>query len=214
MVNKNILATIVLLALIAGAVLLLVSQFQRGPKINLKPYQALGVITAEETAKLLGNQSSIVVIAEDFGNYNMAWVKAQMTSFKSTLEKNGITITKIEKVIEPQLSEGQGQAFTAEILLRLMQNHPQISGVVIFAALPGFSQQDFSRLRQQGKKVIVVSKITMGYRTLLESGTIHVAIVPRPETPVVSEKKPKTPRELFAEEYVVVTRANLSDLPQ
>lgn len=212
--KKSILATIALLALIAAAVVVLVNQTQRGPKTSLKPYQALGAVTAEETAKLVGNHGLIAVIAEDFGRYNMAWVKVQMSSFKSTLEKNGVALAKIEKVIHPELSEGQGQAFTAEVLLRLIQNHPPISGVVIFAALPPFSDQDLSRLQRYGKKIVVVSKTAIGYRTLLESGVIHVAIITRPEAPSDPEKKPKTPRDLFDKEYVVVTRANLAELPQ
>ena len=60
------------LALIAGAGLLLVVQCQSGPRFDLKPYHALGEITAEETARLLGKRGSVAVIAEDFGKYNMA----------------------------------------------------------------------------------------------------------------------------------------------
>ncbi len=211
--KNGILAIIALLALIAGVIGLLFTEYQGGPKINLRPYQALGAVTAEETAKLLGNRGSIAVIAEDFGQYNMAWVKVQMSAFQSTLKKNGIALTKIEKVIDPQLSEGQGQTFTAEVLLRLIQNNPQVSGVVIFASLPDFSGQDLAQLKQHGKRIVVVSKTSVGYRTLFESGAIHLAIVARAEAPVPSEKKRRTPRELFNDEYIVVTGANLSDLP-
>lgn len=211
--NKGTLAVVVLLALIAGAILFLVGEYQGGPKINLRPYQALGAVAAEETAKLLGNRGTVVVIAEDFGQYNMAWVKVQMSAFQSTLKKSGIRLAKSEKVIDPQLSGGQGQAFTAELLLQLIRNSPQISGVVIFAALPHLNEKDLIQLREHGKKIVVVSKSAVGYRTLLESGMIHVVIVARPEALVPSEKKPRTPRELIDEEYVVVTSANLSDLP-
>lgn len=213
METKGILTVSALLALIAGAGLLLVVQCQSGPRFDLKPYHALGEITAEETARLLGKRGSVAVIAEDFGKYNMAWVGVQMNAFSAALKRNGIALSRIEKVTDPQLNEGAGQPFTADVLWRLIQGQPEVAGVVIFAAWPGFSQQDLRRLQQHGKKIVVVSKSAHGYRALLESGVIQMAIVARPESPAESGARPKTAREFFDRDHVVVTAANLADLP-
>src|SRR5437870_6955052 len=59
----------------------------RSQKINLDPYEVLGAITAEETAKLLGNKGQVLVMAPDTGVNKNPSVEAELKAFQQTLKK-------------------------------------------------------------------------------------------------------------------------------
>ena len=75
------------LAVGAAAVALYFALAGRSQKINLDPYDVLGAITAEETAKLLGNKGQVLVMARGTGANKNPSVEAELKAFQQTLKK-------------------------------------------------------------------------------------------------------------------------------
>ena len=59
--------TVITLAVGAVAVSMYFALAGRSQKINLDPYDVLGTVTAEETAKLLGNRGRVLVMVRGTG---------------------------------------------------------------------------------------------------------------------------------------------------
>ena len=58
------LGVVAVLAIIGSLVYLYFTQVATGPKINLKPFEILGFVAAEEAAKILGGQGRVILINE------------------------------------------------------------------------------------------------------------------------------------------------------
>ena len=76
-------------ALGVAAVAVYFALFGRSPKIELGAYEALGAVTAEETAQLVGGRGQVLVIARDTGPDKIPSVESQMATFERTLRAHG-----------------------------------------------------------------------------------------------------------------------------
>src|ERR1035438_2940036 len=74
-------------AVCAAVVALYFAFVDRSPKLNLDPYDVLGAVTAEETAKLLGNKGLVLLIVRDTGPNKNPSVEAELKAFQETLKK-------------------------------------------------------------------------------------------------------------------------------
>ena len=212
--RKNTLVSIAALLALAAAVASLILS-QRGPKIELGPYQALGAVAAEETVKLLGNKGQIVVITKDSSEFKMPALEAQLRTFTDTLKsKGGVSIAAIEKVkMDPMTAMATGGGIPSDQFLEIMRRLPNIGAVVLFVSFPSLAERDFTALKKSNTKIVVVSGCMPGYKNLLQTQNIHVAIIPRFDDRSETLKKPKTLREWFDQEYLVVTPATAAFLP-
>src|ERR1039457_2174189 len=67
-------------------------------KIDLDPYKSLGTVTAEETAKLIGNKGQVLVMVRDMGANKNPSVEAELKAFQQALKgQKGVTVL-IEKI--------------------------------------------------------------------------------------------------------------------
>ena len=212
--SKNTLVS-VLAILAAAAALASLYLTERAPKIELHPYEALGEVAAEQTVKLPGNKGQIVVIIKDSSEIKYPAQTAQMKSFQDTLKKkSGLTIAAIEKVkMDPMTAMATGGGVPGDQFLDIMRRHPNIGAVVLFVGFPQLADHDFEALKKSNTKFVVVSGCLPGYKKLLQSQTIHLAIVPRFDDRSETARKPKTLREWFDQEYLVVTPATAAFLP-
>ena len=211
--KNTIVAIAALLALAAALESLYLGQ--RGPKIELGPYEALGAVAAEETAKLLGDKGSVVVIAKESGGSKTPALDAQLQAFADTLKiKAGISLAANEKVkLDPMTAMATGGGIPGDQFLEIMRRHPKVSAVVLFVSFPSLPERDLDALKKSNTRIVVVSGCMPGYKNLLQSQNIHVAIVPRFDNGSEAAKKPKSLREWFDQEYVVVTPATAAFLP-
>src|SRR6185436_18435684 len=86
--KKTLLGALPLFGLLAilGALSFLLFA-RREPKIELGPYQSLGMVTAEETLKLIGDKDQIVVATQDSREFEMPALEAQLKAFQTTARK-------------------------------------------------------------------------------------------------------------------------------
>src|SRR5947207_1248460 len=85
---------VVSLALGATVVSLYFGFARRSPKVNLDPYNVLGAVTAEETAKLLADKGLVLVMARDTGADKNPSVEAELNAFQQTLKKHPSRVPK------------------------------------------------------------------------------------------------------------------------
>jgi hypothetical protein len=213
--TKEKLVPVLAMLVIAGAVTWIYRSQSGAQKFDLNPYKALGAGTAEETAKLLGNKSSVVVISADTSEFPNAAVEGQLQSFQDTLQKHqGMSLAATVKFkMTPMERMATGGAVPGDQFLQALQSHPKAGAAVLFCGFPPLDLQDYAMLKQRGIKVVVASGYLADYRKLLESQVIHLAIVPRFETPPAGGKPPTTLRGWFERDFLVITPANAAALP-
>ncbi|MBI3657443.1 MAG: hypothetical protein HY232_13595 [Acidobacteria bacterium] len=215
--SKNTLVALVALSVIFGCLTwLYFTQFGRMPQTLLKPDQALGDVVAEETAKLLGKRGQVVVVRELADRKSLA-LDTQVDFFKKGLKKMpGITLGGVElvkmgrlpmspekRMIDPFAEPSMG--LLPSQLVNIVQSHPKADAFVIFGGFPPLTAEEFNGLKQGGSKWIVVSDYEPHYKGLMQAQIIGLAIVPRLGSSQKSGEEPKTSREWFDREYIVVT---------
>ena len=195
-------------ALGVAAVAVYFALFGRSPKIELGAYEALGAVTAEETAQLVGGRGQVLVIARDTGPDKIPSVESQMATFERTLRAHG-GLTQVTRRFQATAMTmmATGGGVPPDHLASALQAHPDAAALVLFCGLPPLPDAEMGALRKRGVKIVVVSSFRPDYADLLERQVIHLVITPRPEGPPPDAKPPRTLRERFDQEYAILTAA-------
>jgi hypothetical protein len=200
---------------VGAAVLSLYLAFaDRSPKINLDPYDVLGAVTAEETAKLLGNKGRMLLIVRDSGPDKNPSVEAELRAFQETLKKRPGLSAVTERIrVTPMMMMATGGGAPPDLFLKALETHANTAAVVLFFGFPNLADSEMETLKKSGVKIVVVSSFRPGYKQLLERQVIHLAVVPRPDGPPPSTPTPRTVRERFDQDYTIFTPADTARLP-
>ncbi|MEO6034443.1 MAG: hypothetical protein ABIQ35_04230 [Verrucomicrobiota bacterium] len=210
MAKKQIQLLIAVVVVIAAAGWAYRSNSGPSVKFDLTPYNALGNGTAAVTAKLIGNQGQVVVVALDTREFNDPVMEGQLKSFEQALQKTRVKIAGTTRFkLTPMERMGTGGAVPAALLAKAMQEHPGLSALVLFCPYP----MDFVPPKPGEPKFVVASGYLPVYRRLIEAQLISAAIVPRFDRAETTSPKAKTLKDSFEEEFVVVTPENLTSLP-
>jgi hypothetical protein len=202
------------LAVGAVAVSLYFALAGRTQKINLDPYEVLGAVTAEETAKLLGNKGQVLVMARDTGPDKNPSVEAELKAFQQTLKKHtGLSVVIAKIQVTPMLMMATGGGVPPDQFFKALEAHANVGAVVLFFGFPQLAGPDLEALEKSRVKIVVVSSLRPGYKRLLERQAIHLAIVPRSDAPPPGAQAPRTLRERFDQEYTLITPAEAARLP-
>lgn len=186
----------------------------RAPKIDLETYHVLGVVAAEETAKLLGNKGQVLVMARDAGSEVNPSVEAQLRAFRQTLKPHsGLSVVTDRIRATPMQMMATGGAVPADQLIRALATHKKVGALVLFCAFPPLPDSELSALKQRGTRTVVVSSFHPDYRRLLQQQAIHLVIVPRPERRPPGGQPARTARERFAEDFLILTPADVARSP-
>jgi hypothetical protein len=196
------------LAVGATAVSLYFAFAGRTPKIDSGPYEALGVVTAEETAKLLGKRGQVLVMVTDTGSFKNPSVEAELSAFQQALKREREISVITEKVLaRPMQMMATGGGVTAGQLLKAIEGHPTLAGLVLFLGFPQLSDSELATMKKSGVKTVVASSLRPGYERLIEEQVLQVVIVPRPEPPPDNAPPPRTLRERFDQQFSIITAA-------
>lgn len=214
MENKRLVVGL-LLVVIAGAIASLLFRGSDAPKVNLTPYSALGTVAAEETSKLLGHVGDLVMVIEDSGPQGDPVTAAQLSQFKSALKKSGkVRIKAVERMAtDPMTRFSTGGTMPPDQFAAVRAKHPDVAAVVLFVPFPVLPASECAALKAGRTKFVVVSAVVPGYRALVANGVISLAVVPKPSTGEVPPGSPKTLREWFDRDYLVVTPETAGQLP-
>jgi ABC-type sugar transport system substrate-binding protein len=213
--NKRTRDTLVALLAVGGAaVSLYFGLAGRSPKVDLNPYEVLGAVTAEETAKLLGNQGMVLVMVRGTGAEENPSVEAELKAFRQTLKQHaGLSLVTERVQASPMQMMATGGGVPPDRLFQALEAHADARAVVLFGGMPPLADSQSETLKERGIKTVVVSSFRPGYRRLLEQQVIHLAIVPRPEAPPPDAPRARTLRERFDQDYLIITPADTARLP-
>jgi hypothetical protein len=193
------------LAVGAAAVSLYLGFGGRGPKLDLSTYEVLGAVTAEETAKLVGGQGRVMVMARDTGAARNPSVEAELGAFQRALKKHAGLSLVIEKVpVTPMLMMATGGGAPPEQFLKALETYTNLGAIVLFFGFPQLAEPELEALIKSGVKTVVVSSLRPGYMQLLERQAIQLAIVPRADAPPPGAPAARTLRERFDREYTIL----------
>lgn len=212
-VKRPLIALVSILVIAASVISIYLTQRRPTPKINMKPFEAVGEVTAEETVKLLSGRGRVLVIAYDA---DVPAMKAPIDFFQNSLKSSpGITIAATETIkMDPMEAYGpEMMGLSADKFFELVSKHSGVDAIVSFVGAPYFQDKDWSRLKQGLPKLVAVSTFGLQVKQLLQQRVVQVAIVPRFTPPEQPDKEPTTRREWFDKFYMVVTPENAAQLP-
>jgi hypothetical protein len=178
-----------------------------GSHSNFKPEQALGVVAAQETEKVLGGGGRVLVIAGESAD---PLVTAQIAAFESVVRKDPtISSVAVERLLpmNPLLRTRNpgGPPYDTAEFARALEKHPHVDALVSFAGLPVDNSSQLATLKQQGCKVIAVfaSSAPPELPGAMASHSIDLAIVLR-DAPLANISSPRSLRDYFDKYYVVL----------
>jgi len=214
LVNKRTKDVLVGTLALATAAVSLYFAFGRSSKVNLGLYEVLGAMTAEETAKLLGGKGQVLVMVRDTGVNKNPSVEAELKAFQQTLTKHAGLAAIIERIsVTPMLMMSTGGGVPPDQLFKALESHSNLAGVVLFFGFPQLADAELDGLKKFNVKTVVVSSLCPGYRRALERQAIQLVIAPRPDAPPPDALAPRTLREQFDQEFLIITSAEAAGLP-
>ncbi|MCX8107498.1 MAG: hypothetical protein N3G20_01700 [Verrucomicrobiae bacterium] len=206
----------ILIGLICCAVVVCIYLSVRGgsKNIQLGVYQALGAVTAEETAKLIPKNAKVLVIVRDAGPGENPAIEAQLDAFRKTLKKHrGPTMTVATFDASPALMMYTGGAISETKILELLEQYKDVNALVLFCPLPPLSDPGVALLKNRKLTIVVVASFRPDYAALIKDGVIRMVVAPREiqfpsETP---EDQPRSLRALFDRQFVIIDESSLGN---
>lgn len=204
MEKKSLILAIVAVLAIAGAtVRLVLTQTDRTPRANVKPFEQLGIAAAEETAKLLNQQGSVVLVVESMDGLKNPNAEAQIKGFKARLGKNsGVKLKEVSE-FKRNMSDDP-RTWPPEQAARFVSMGAGADALVLFVGFPQiFAPADGAAFKASTAKILAVSSQSPLLESLVAEGSIRVAIVGRtPPKPAPSTTE--TPLQWFERVYTVL----------
>lgn len=201
-------------ALIVGATISIWRSLRGSPgTLDSRPYQYMGVVAAQETARLLGNQGQVVVWRLRINNKFNRPLDAAVQGFEHELHRSGkfdIAATE-EKSIQatgdlPLILNAPAPAEFVELVRR----YDRADALVLFGSVPALSEADIARLPTRRPRIVMASIFQMPQRNLLERDVAQVVIAPRDHPH--GDGQTQAAAEWFDCMYVVLTSANAATL--
>ncbi|NBV23479.1 MAG: hypothetical protein EBS05_16365 [Proteobacteria bacterium] len=202
--KKSLIIAIIAVLAIAGATIRLVSSGSDGSsKLNAKPFEYLGSVAGEETAKVLGNQGTVVVVVEVIEGMQNPANESQVKGFKAGLAKTkGVTLKEV-KELKRDMS-GDPRLWPEGRAAQVAGFGTGVGAVVLFGNFPQtLPPADLAALKGGSAKLVVVSSASPTVDALVAQGVIRTAIVTRvPPKPAIGDKD--TPAQWFERTYTVL----------
>jgi|SRR6185503_20662468 len=187
------------------------SQFAREP-INEGLHRTIGRVMAEETARLLNNTGRVVVIVME--RSKAPELRAQLAEFEKGLKEiSSIRIKEtynLDTEDQPKYSFGSG--LSPRRFTRIVNKSQHLDAVVSFVGAPNLGVDDAAEVKH-GTKFIALCRSYDKLRKFFETKLIQVAVVKRFQFPNPIQGKPRDARELFTQQFQIVTATNAGDLP-
>ena len=202
---------VAVLAILISLAVLYRTQFASRSGASTQWSAGLGVVAAEETAKLLRGRGRVVLILADTGTYQDPLVAGQRDAFTKTLAQSpGMSLVASEKMETTAPGTMGVGGLNAGQFRTIVQRHATADGFVSMVGFPNLPPEALEEMK--GRKFIIVGDGGPELKALLEGGVVQVALIPRPK-PATATQPPATPREWFNRAYEVVTPASASNLP-
>src|SRR5205085_1126395 len=142
---------------------------RRQAPIQMDPYRALGEISAQETARLLGHKGQVIIIARENNGSGDPVEASELKCFRKALAKDGVQVAACETFRTPATALFARGSVPRDRFLQVLDAHPSASAFVLFAGLPPLETADLQRLKQNGTQLVVIGGFRPGDQALLEA---------------------------------------------
>ena len=189
------------------------TQFVKEP-FNEGLHRTIGRVMAEETARLLNNTGRVVVIALE--RDKAPELRVQLAEFEQALKEISRSRIRIKETYTLDTDEQPKYAFgsglSARRFTRIVNKSQHVDAVVSFVGAPNLGANDAAEVKS-GTKFIAACGSAAKLKRFFETKLIQVAVVKRFQFPNPIQGKPRDARELFTQQFQIVTAANADDLP-
>lgn len=177
-----------------------------GRRIDLNPYQALGMVSGEEVSKLLQHQGRVVLVTPDPGDSSDPVLDAQVAAFRKGLAAAGKARVDATSTIKLDgfTAMRTGGAAPPEALKELFAKHQGADAMVFFIGLPPVDAETMGPTVVGKTKIVVVSPPFAWYPGLVNQGLLHLAIVSRSNEAADVANSGTTLRATFDREYEIL----------
>jgi hypothetical protein len=202
--KKSIGISVVAFLAIAAAVVHLVRSNSDGAlRSNTKPFEYLGASVATETAALLNNQGSVVLVVETMDGAKDANTEGLIRGFKNGIAKSkGVSLKEVKELARTMLEDPS--LWPPQHASKLVGFGNGAKAVVFLGSFPkALPPADIATLKGSQASLVVVGAQSALIQSLVSSGVVRVAVVgksPPPPSPGGAE----TPAQWYARVYTVL----------
>ena len=209
---KNLLlATFAVVAITASGLVIYRTQFA-APKFNIVLHQAVGRVMAEETARLVNSNGTVVVIAMELAT--VPELAAQLQEFERALE--GYSRVKLKKSYKLETDEKPkysfGSGLSGRRFVRIVNKNPAADAFVSFVGAPTLSADDLSQLKSS-PKLLAEARSADKLRKIFQQGFLNVAVVSRFQFPTPVKGAPRDSPQWFDQRFQIVRADATNALP-
>jgi hypothetical protein len=162
---------------------------------------------AEETAKLLGNRGSVVMIA--IAPAAGIPPQSEAIAFEKAVKKAGRVTLAGKEYMDV---DRESMELSVEKFLKIASRYPKADAIVSLVGCPLLKESDMAQFGEKPPKLIIVGWSSTGVRAMLQQKIVQVAVLSRLSAP--PQKSPKTTREWFDQYFEIFTSANAANLPE
>ncbi len=210
--KKPVFITVLVVVLIAALASIFWNLHEPAPPPpDPRPLYEAGDALADETARLLANKGTVVVLAPDTEDANL-----YLAAFEKIIQQQkNMQLKAVERVKVEQLRKGHGRLESA-LFFDLLRKHSNADAVVSFLGLlPDLKPEDLPTLGEHRPKFLANAPSGIGVKKLFDQGILDVAIVRRPPPTLQSLSNPPkvtydpdgriSPRSAFEANFMIVT---------
>lgn len=195
-------------ALVIGISVFGITRLQRSGSGSLSPlpYEHMGKVAADETARLTGNKGKVAVWRLRIDSKYNRPIDDAVGAFKREL-RNFPDLTVVATEEDSVRSSGNLPVMANEPspgrFLELVQRYKQADALVLVGGVPALDAEQIAKLPKTRPRIVMASIFYIPRRNLLDQGVAQVVIAPRDHPP--AKAKLQTAADRFDFMYVVLT---------
>ena len=212
--QSKVIGTLAALATLAAWVVIFLSLHGGlGPRIDSRPHEATGWVMAQEALTRLQPSGQITVITRDTSAFKNPATDIQMASFRKALGQAHAAMPSVHAL---QVDPLRPVEVPAGDFYGIIKNAPRGSVIVSFMGPPMLTASQCAQLGENKPAVVAFCAGSLpelvSLRPLFEQGVLQAAVVDRPAGRAPGPRRADL-RACFDQAYLVITAANLADLP-
>jgi hypothetical protein len=212
--RSKVIGTVATLATLASLAFVFLSLHGGlGPRIDSRPHEATGWVMAQEALARLQPSGQITVITRDTSSFKNPATDIQMASFRKALGQGHATIRSVHAL---QVDPLRPVEVPAGDFYGILKNTPKGNVIVSFMGPPMLTPAQCAQLGENKPAVVAFCTGSLpelvDLKVLFQQGVLQAAVVDRPAGRAPGPGRANL-RACFDQSYLVITTANLADLP-
>lgn len=212
--NRSLLAAACLLVIAGSVVSVMRTRQKRHTKIDYSPFEALGTVLAEETAKLAETRGQILILTYSPAQGLRPNVDASIRGFQKAIGKLTPESSVIVEPVNAEVYEVEGRdGLSAARFAEAIRKHSEATTVISLVGPLLLDDSQPDPLPEKMPTLVVYMGASGLVKAQLQSDLIQLAAMPRFPPAPHGAKRSADPREMFDRYWQIVTPATAGSLP-